>query len=202
MTRVVVAHSEPIFRYGMKLILEREGFNVVAEVTNGIEALETAKRLMPDILIIGAPIAERTAVDVATELSAIRSRTRTILLVEGHATPALAEMVAAGVLGCIQRSHDTSVLIGAMQDILNGAAVYWCSDNGVEGTKGRVHLGPREREVLQLLATGIPKRDIAETLGISIRTVEAHRASLMAKLGIDNTAGLVRFALRTGLIQP
>jgi DNA-binding NarL/FixJ family response regulator len=204
MTRVVLAESEQIFRYGTKLILEREGFDVVAEVTNGVDALDAVKRLMPDILIIGASIPERTALDVARELSAIRSRTRTILLVEGHTTPTIAEMVAAGVLGCIYRSHDISVLISAMQDILNGAAVYWCVDSGAEGTstKGSVHLSPREREVLQLLAGGLSKRVIAEKLGMSIRTVEAHRASVMAKLKIDNTAGLVRFAMRTGLIEP
>jgi DNA-binding NarL/FixJ family response regulator len=202
MTRVVLAESEQIFRYGTKLILEREGFDVVAEVMNDVEALDAAKRLTPDILIMGASISGRTALDVAAELSAIRSRTRTILLVEGHTAPTIAEMVAAGVLGCINRSHDISVLISAMQDILDGAAVYWCGDAGTEGTKGRVHLSPREREVLQLLAGGLSKRVIAEKLGMSIRTVEAHRASVMAKLDIDSTAGLVRFALRTGLIQP
>jgi two-component system response regulator EvgA len=179
MTRVVLAESEQIFRYGTKLILEREGFDVVADVTNGIEAVDAVKRLMPDILIIGASISERTALDVALELSAIRSRTRTILLVEGHAAPTMAEMVAAGVLGYIHRSHDISVLISAMQDILNGAAVYWCIDSG-EGHKGRVHLSPREREVLQLLAGGLSKKVISEKLGMSIRTVEAHRASVMA----------------------
>jgi DNA-binding NarL/FixJ family response regulator len=202
MTQVVLAESEQMFRYGTKLILEREGFDVVAEATNGVEALDAVKRLTPDILIIGASISGRTALDVAAELSAIRSRTRTILLVEGRNAPAMADMVAAGVLGCINRSQDISVLISAIQDLIDGAAVYWCGDAGAEGTKGRVHLSPREREVLQLLAGGLSKRIIAAKLGMSIRTVEAHRASVMAKLEIDSTAGLVRFAMRIGLIQP
>jgi two-component system response regulator NreC len=202
MTRVVLAESEQIFRYGTKLILEREGYDVVAEATNGIEAVEAVKRLSPDILILGAYISGPTALDVARELRAIRPRTRTILLVEGHTTPTIAEMVAVGILGSIDRSHDISVLISVIQDILAGAAVYWSGDAGNEGACGRVHLSPREREVLQLLAGGLSKRVIADKLGMSIRTVEAHRASVMTKLNIDNTAGLVRFALRTGLIQP
>jgi DNA-binding NarL/FixJ family response regulator len=202
MTRVVLAESEQIFRYGTKLILEREGFDVVAEVTNGDEALDAVKRLTPDILIIGASISGQTALVVASQLSVISSRTRTILLVDGHTTPTLGEMVAAGILGCLNRSHDVSILIGAMQDLLDGAGVYWCGHADTEGTKARVHLSPREREVLQLLAGGLSKRLIADKLGMSIRTVEAHRASVMAKLDIDSTAGLVRFAMRSGLIQP
>ena len=84
MTRVILAESEPIFRYGTKLILEREGFDVVAEVTSGIETLDAVRLLTPDILIMGAGITEPTALDVARELGANRSGTRTILLAEGH----------------------------------------------------------------------------------------------------------------------
>jgi DNA-binding NarL/FixJ family response regulator len=201
MTRVVIAESEPIFRYGTKLILEREGFDVVAEVTNGVEALEAVKHLIPDILIIGSSITQPTALDIGRELMAIRSRTRTILLTEGHSTSTIADMVAAGVSGCMDRSHDVSVLISSLQDILDGAAVYWCNA-GLDDTNSKVHLSPREREVLQLLATGLSKKAVANRLSMSIRTVETHRASIMTKLAIDNTAGLVRFALRAGLISP
>jgi DNA-binding NarL/FixJ family response regulator len=200
--RIVLAHREPIFRRGTRLILERDGFEVVAEVTTGTEASEAVKRLEPDVLVIGALVEECSAIDVARELRSSGSRTRTILLTEGNIRLTLADIVAAGFLGCVESSHDAGVLISAIRDVLNGAAVYWCAGKGEEGTGGKVELSPREQQVLQLLAGGLSKKAISDKLGISIRTVEAHRTSVMAKLNIHTIAGLVHFAVRTGVIDP
>jgi len=201
--RIALAHSEPVFRFGTKIILERAGFEIIAEVSSADEAVRIVNQTNPDLLLTGAVFKDGQALDIANALRGAETHTKLILISEPSQPLHLPDIVAAGFLGCVESSHEASVLITAIQDVINGAAVYWCSAAGRGGIKGsRIELSPRERQVLVLLANGVAKKRIAAQLGISIRTVEAHRASIMEKLDIHSIAGLVRFAVNRGMLEP
>ncbi|TMI80575.1 MAG: response regulator transcription factor [Bacillati bacterium ANGP1] len=188
--RVVLADDHVIFRQGLKGLLEREGFNVVGEAGDGGEAVRLAQEHHPEIAILDLAMPVMDGPDAAEE--------------ETYIIKAL----QAGVRGYVLKTQSGTDLVNAIQEVMQGG--FYLSP-GVSRAIVQAYLGrseassgqltARERQVLQLVAEGKTTKEVAQALGISVKTADSHRTRLMTKLGIHDTAGLVRYAIRQGLVR-
>ncbi len=206
--RVLLADDHAVVRSGVKLLLEMEGFEVVGQAADGLEAVRLARELTPEIAVLDRSMPLLNGVDAAREILQVSPKTRLILLTvdtdEGHHLEAL----RAGFRGCVLKSYEVRELIQAIRTVVNGGTYLHpaLSRVVVDAYISRTDLqpdllSPRERQVLQLLAEGKKTREVAALLGLSTKTAESHRTRLMKKLAIKETAGLVRYALRQGMTQ-
>jgi len=207
-TRVVLADNHALVRQGLRALLEREGFLVVAEAPDGQEAIRLVSTLRPDIAIFDISMPQLNGLDAARQLQK-SSQTKIILLTRHDEDPYITEALRAGARGYVLKSQAASDLVQAMHQVLRGG-IYLSpgiSRAVVEAYLSKSEpaadpLTPRERQVLQMIGEGNSTKDVARVLGISVKTAESHRARLMRKLDIHETASLVRYAIRRGLIQP
>jgi two-component system response regulator NreC len=206
--RVLLADDHVIVRQGFRALLEREGLEVVAEAANGHEAVQLAGELLPDVAVLDFAMPLLNGLDAAKEIRRRSPRTRTILLTVHTEDQYVLEAVQAGVHGYVVKTQAAADLVQAIREI-RGNAIYLSptiSRAVVEAFFDKTTppgdvLSSRERQVLQLVAEGKTTKEIAGVLGISIKTADSHRARIMRKLDIHDTAGLVRFAIRRGLIH-
>jgi DNA-binding NarL/FixJ family response regulator len=207
--RLVLADDHVLVRQGLKSVLEREKFQVVSEASDGQEAIHQVNEHRPDIAVLDISMPILNGIDTARELSRSCPKTKSILLTQHDEGQYILEALEAGVKGYVLKSQVSSDLVQAIQRISRGE-VYLSpkvSQAVVEGyrTKSQRAADPltaRERQVLQLIAEGKSTKDAASLLGISSKTAESHRTSLMQKLDIHETATLVRYAIRRGLVEP
>ncbi len=207
-TRIILADDHAMVRQGIKSLLEREGLQVVAEASDGREAICHAEALAPDIVVmdIGMPILN--GMEAARELARTCPKVKPILLTQHDEPQYVSAALSAGVKGYILKSQISSDLIHAIQQVLRGhvylspgisAAVIAAYNSKTEIPADP--LTSRERQVLQLIAEGKSTKDVAALLGVSVKTAESHRSRLMQKLDIHETASLVRYAVKHGLVQ-
>ena len=204
-----MADDHAIFRQGLKGLLEREGFDVVAEAGDGREAVRLTQEHSPDAAILDLAMPVLSGLDAAEEITEVSPRTKTILLTMHSEEPYIAKALRAGIRGYVLKTQSAADLVGALQEIARGG-IYLSpgvSQAVVQAYQARheafsMHLTSRERQVLQLVAEGKTTKEAAQLLGISSKTADSHRTRIMNKLGIHDTAGLVRYAIRQGLIQP
>lgn len=207
-TRIVLADDHALVRQGIKSLLEREGMQVIAEAGDGQEAVRHAESLHPDIVVMDIGMPTLNGMDAARELGRCCPKTKPILLTQHDEDQYVSEALDAGVKGYVLKNQVASDLLLAIQQVLKGQ-VYLSP--GISGavmaayrSKARRPVDPltaRERQVLQLIAEGKSTKDIASLLGVSVKTAESHRSRLMQKLDIHETASLVRYAVKRGLIQ-
>jgi two-component system, NarL family, response regulator NreC len=206
--RILLADDHVIVRQGFRALLEREGLEVVAEAANGHEAVRLAGELLPDVAVLDFAMPLLNGLDAAKEIRRRSPRTRTILLTVHSEDHYVLEAVRAGVHGYVVKTQAAADLVQAIREI-RGNAIYLSptiSRAVVEAYVDKATppgdlLSSRERQVLQLVAEGKTTKEIAGVLGVSIKTADSHRARIMRKLDIHDTAGLVRFAIRRGLIH-
>jgi len=206
--RVMVADDHPVVRQGLKFLLAREGFSVVAEAVDGRDALRQAEAARPEVAVLDLAMPHLNGLDAAREIMKISPGTRTIILTQHTEEPYILEALRAGVHGYLLKSQAMPEVIQAIRDVHRGKLYLSPAISDVvvgayreQGGPSRDPLTPREREVLQLVAEGRTTKQVAEMLGITVKTAESHRSRLMLKLGIHEIAGLVRYAVRRGLIQ-
>jgi two-component system response regulator NreC len=207
--RVVLADNHELVRQGLKALLEREGFDVVGEASDGQEAVRLVPVVRPDVAIIDISMPILNGLDAARELHRSPQRTRTILLTRHDEDQYVTEALRAGVRGYVLKNQAANDLVHAIQQVCRGE-IYLSpsiSRTVVEAflSKTAVPTDPltsRERQVLQLIGEGKSSKEIATLLGISVKTAESHRTRLMRKLDIHELASLVRYAIRRGLVQP
>ena len=207
--RVVLADDHVLVRQSLKSLLEREGFQVVAEASDGQEALRQVKSLQPEIAVMDISMPILNGIDAARELSNSTPQTKTILLTQHDEEQYVSEALRAGLKGYVLKSQVASDLIHAIQRVSHGdvylsPGVSATLANSYQAGSDRASdpLTPRERQVLQLIAEGKSTKDVASLLGISVKTAESHRTRLMHKLDIHETASLVRYAVRRGIVEP
>jgi two-component system, NarL family, response regulator NreC len=207
--RVLLADDHILVRQGLKSLLEREKFQVVAEGSDGQEVIRLTETLQPDIAVIDISMPTLNGIDAARELARTCPKTKVILLTQHEEEQYICEALQAKVKGYVLKSQVASDLIHAMQEVSRGGiylspgvsrAVVEAYHSNSE--KPSDPLSNRERQVLQLIAEGRSTKDVASLLGISVKTAESHRSRLMQKLDIHETASLVRYAVRRGLVQP
>jgi len=208
-TTIVLADDHPIVRQGLKMLLERQGFEVVGEASDGLDAIELAKRLRPDVAILDIVMPNLNGVACIGEIRKLSPQTKVILLTMHAEEHQVLEALRAGAKGCVLKSQASEHLLHAIREVLNGGVYLSPSVSGamvhayVEKTGFPYDpLSNRERQVLQLVAEGKTTKEVAVILGVAVKTAESHRTRLMEKLDIHSVAGLVRYAVRHGVIQP
>ena len=208
---LVIADDHPIFREGLRAMLERESFHVLAECPDGCEAVLQAGKLQPDVVVLDFSMPRLNGLDAAREIRRVSPRSRVIILTAHREEQYVVAALNAGVSGYVLKAEAATELALAIQEALQGnvylspgisqLAVNSCLLKRQGENPGEI-LSPRELEILKLISEGNSTRAAAGILRISMRTADTYRSNLMAKLDIHQTAGLVRYAVRRGLVQP
>lgn len=206
--RIVLADDHIVVRQGLRTLLERQGFEVVGEASDGREAIRLCEALHPEVAVLDLAMPLLNGIDAAHEISKTKIVTKVVLLTMHTEAHLVAESVRAGVKAYVLKTNACDELLLAIRAVCRGEVYLTPSISGtiVEAflNKDKAPAGAisgRERQVLQLIAEGKTTKEIASILGISVRTAESHRSNLMERLNIHEAAGLVRYAVRNGLID-
>jgi DNA-binding NarL/FixJ family response regulator len=207
--RIVLADDHTIIRQGLKVMLESEGFQVVGEAANGYEALKTCETLRPEVAVLDISMPLLNGLDAAREILKAEPRTKIILLTVHTQDRYVLQSLRVGVSGYLLKDNAAEELVQAIRAVCRGN-MYLTS--AVSRTVVQAFLSarndsgepltPRERQVLQLIAEGKTMKEVGAILGVSSRTADSHRTNIMNKLGIHDTASLVRYAISIGLVPP
>ena len=206
--RILIAEDHVIVRQGFRTMLERDGFQVVGEAGDGREAVRLARELRPDVATLDVGLPLLNGIDAAREIRKVSSRTRVILVTMYGEQDHLSSALRAGVRGYLLKTRAVEDLENAIREVYRGGVFLGdVAEDALEAYQSTVDSEPRpltarEREVLQLVAEGKTTKEIASILGISFKTAESHRTRIMEKLNIHETASLVRYAVRRGLVPP
>lgn len=210
--RLVLVDDHEVLRDGLRLLLDSEpGLEVVGEARDGRSAVELVAGLEPDVVVMDISMAGMNGVEATRQIVAQHPRVRVIALSIYSDRRYVERMFKAGARGYLLKSARRAELVHAVETVHAGQS-YLTSDvsdvslahlRAPEPAKrprtGDSPLGPREREVLQLLAEGLTSRRIAAALGITEKTVETHRRNIMRKTGLRSIAALTKYAVREGL---
>lgn len=201
--RVIIADDHAIVRTSLSAILsEIDEIEVVAEAANGLETIALVKQHEPDLLLLDAAMPLARGVQVYSEARRWSPGTRVVVITGFTSTTLLADWLAAGVDGLFLKSAEPAEMREGFEVVLAGGRfVSQEVSDRLETEPALPELTDREREVLSLIASGHQNVAIGEKLFISPKTVEKHRASLMAKLGVNSISALMTLALREGLLD-
>jgi DNA-binding NarL/FixJ family response regulator len=210
--RILLVDDHALVRAGMRSLLrEIEGVEVVAEASDGAEALRLAARENPDVILLDIAMKGMNGLDAAARLREQQPGAKVIVLSMHTSEEYVLLALRAGAAGYLIKDSATSELELALKAVARGETYLSpaISRQVVEGYVQRVGaaatpdpLTPRQREVLKRIAEGRSTKEIAYELKLSVKTVETHRAQVMERLGIRDVAGLVRYAMRAGLVPP
>ena len=209
-TKILIAEPQQLMRDGLRKILESAGHHIVGETFDGLEAVKLCAEHRPDIALVETLL---TGLPGPAAIARIRTESwnvRCIALSSQESRGSVQQALRAGAVGYLVKSAPAAELIDAIAAVragrfflspsIAGHLVEAVASAGETPPEGLDLLTPREREVLQLIAEGLTSKEIASQLGVSLKTANSHRASLMEKLGIHKAPSLVRFAIREGLI--
>lgn len=209
MLRILLADDHAIVRQGLKAMLESAGYRVLGEASDGRAAARLAKSLQPDVMVLDIGMPLLNGIECATAVRKDLPRIQFVALTMHADDHYVLAALRAGIRGYVIKSHAMADLTDAIDKVSRGS-IYLSPGVSTSVLTGfltgreteRHRLTAREREVLQLVAEGKRSKEIADLLDITVKTAETHRAHIMDKLSIRDTAGLVRYAIRTGLITP
>lgn len=211
--RVLLAEDHTIVRQGVKRLVEEEFIEVVGEVDNGQDAITRAMELSPDVVIMDISMPIMRGIEATTRIKKDVPGTKVIILTIHNEENYLFGALDAGADGYVVKGEDVKILLQAIETVMDGE-FYLSSEVPADAlekyekhkksgkkTDEFSRLTNREREILQLIAEGYTSKMIGEKKFISVKTVENHRANIMNKLDIHETAGLVRYAIQIGLVD-
>jgi len=210
--RVMLADDHALFRAGIRSLLETiEGVEIVGEARDGQEALRMVAERSPDVLLLDVGLPELNGIEVAERLRETPG-TRVLILSMFANEEFVLRSLRAGAVGYLLKDSTVEELATALRSVADGGSYLSPAVSGhvlaayvrrVGDQDGPADptLTPRQREVLQLIAEGHGTKEIASRLNLSAKTVETHRAQLMERLGIHDVAGLVRYAIRSGIVS-
>jgi DNA-binding NarL/FixJ family response regulator len=213
-TRVLLADDFPVVRSGLRMVLDSEpDLEVVAEVDDGAEAVQRALSDDIDLAILDVAMPRMTGLQAAEELHRRRPELRILILSMHDSEQYFFEALKAGASGYVLKSVANRDLVEACRATMRGepflypaAVTALIRDYLERASRGEITpedpLTPREQQVVKLIAEGHTSEEIAETLVISKKTVDRHRANILEKLGMRNRVELTRYAIRRGLVQP
>ncbi len=209
--RVLVADDHTIVRQGIVSLLRDSGFcEVVAEASNGLEAVEQAQATNPDVALIDITMPRLNGLEAVRRIREACPGTRVLVLTVHDDEEYVLPIVRAGATGYLIKNTAASELLAAVKTLHSGKGYFGpeaarvlaeeLRHPGTEAVDPYQQLTPREREVFHLVVEGKPSKEVARMLKISVKTAENHRARLMDKLKVHNTAELVKYAARKGLL--
>ncbi len=213
--RILIVDDHAVVRRGVRSLLEsHDGWEIAGEATNGREAVDLAKRLQPDIVVMDLTLPELNGLDATRQILKDSPRSEVLVLTMHHSEELARDVLQAGARGYVLKSDADQSLIAAIESLrehkpfLTSTVTEFVLDDyrrrgeADEDGAGHTTVTAREREIIQLLAEGKSNKEAASALGISVKTVEAHRASVMRKLRLRSVSDLVRYAVRNKIIQP
>jgi two-component system response regulator NreC len=213
--KVVIADDHTIVRQGMKKLLE--GYpevEVVGEATDGKEAIDVVQRLMPDVVIMDISMPDMNGLEATRQIRKLLPQMKILILTMHAEKEYIFKILQSGASGYLLKGSPVEELVNALQAVSRGESYLsppvsksiiedYVSDvpRGQTGRGRSQGLTTREREILQLIAEGHTSKAIAGILSLSTKTVETHRAHIMQKLDIHNTAGLIMYAIQKGWVE-
>lgn len=207
--RILLADDHQIVRQGLKALLEQEGFKIVGEAADGHQATRLAQESLPDVAVLDLAMPLMNGIGAAKAISQASPQTKVVVLTMHTEAQYVLEALRAGIRGYVLKSRAASELVQAIREVSRNSTFLSSdiSDTVVDAFLNKVDapndaLSPRELQVLQLVAEGKTTKEVAALLNISAKTAESHRTRIMEKLDIHETASLVRYAIRRGLVQP
>ena len=216
MTRILVADDHTMVREGLRKVLEEQpGWVGCGEAGNGREAVAKTRELKPDVLVLDFVMPELNGLEVTRQVRAAQPQTEVLILTMHESEQLARAALAAGAHGFVLKSDAGTTLVTAVEHLSQHQPFFTAKVSHV-APDGHLHpaesagaekpagdpLTAREREVVQLIAEGRSSKHVADALGISVKTVDTHRANLMRKLGIHSVSELVRYAIREGIAAP
>jgi len=209
MIKILLADDHALVRHGFRMILAAQpDMEVAGEAGNGREAVELAQKLKPDVVVMDVAMPELNGIEATRRIVELAPRARVLALSMHKDAVYVREILRAGARGYLLKDSADADLLAAVRAVAKGEGYLSPGVSDAVLSDYRRHvtdpldlLTSREREVLQLIAEGKTNKEIATSLALSVYTVEAHRGRLMEKLNLHSTGELVRFAVRSGLID-
>jgi DNA-binding NarL/FixJ family response regulator len=203
MLHVVIAEDQRLVREAVGALLAREeDITVIGEAGTGREAVEVCIAREPDVLVLDISLPDMDGVNVVRSLRPRLPGLKVIALSVHSEAHFVREMIKAGAAGYVSKAAALAELVQAVRLVVEGERYISPELEPALAAPAASGISPREREVLSLLAAGRRSSEIAQALGISAGTVEAHRRNLMRKLDLHSVADLTRYAVREGLVSP
>ena len=216
MLKILIADDHELFRDGLRTRLEQhDGWQVCGEGVNGRQAVELASTLQPDVAVLDISMPELNGIEATRQIRKASPQTEVLILTMQESEGLVRDVLAAGARGFMLKTDTGRLLVAAVEAlaqrkpfftgkvselVLGGFLHPDRAARAAPSEAGR--LSPREREIAQMLAEARTNKDIAATLGVSVKTIDAHRANIMRKLNLHSVTELVRYAIREKLIEP
>jgi DNA-binding NarL/FixJ family response regulator len=213
--RILVVDDHAVVRRGVRSLLEsHEGWEVCGEATTGRDAVAQNLRLRPDVVVMDLSLPELNGLDATRQILKDSPRTEILVLTMHHSEELARDVLQAGARGYVLKSDADESLIAAVESLrqhkpfLASRVTEFVLDDYLRRADTRddgvAHdtVTAREREIIQLVAEGKSSKEAASALGISVKTIEAHRANIMRKLRLHSVSDLVRYAIRNKIAQP
>ena len=214
--RILIADDHEVVRQGVRTILESQpGWSVVAETQNGLDAVEEAREMKPDIALLDISMPQLNGLEAAKQILKLLPETQILILTMHESDELVREVLAAGARGYVLKTDARRDLVDAVRSLSEHRPFFTSkvAEMVLEGYRQRSspagtdisagdRLTARERQIVQLMAEGKTSKEIATALDISIKTADTHRANVMRKLNLHSLADVVRYAIRNRMIEP
>ena len=213
--QILIADDHELVRTGLRSVLEgQSGWNVCGEAINGRQAVALARTLQPDVIVMDVTMPELNGLEATRQICKALPKAEVLLLTMDQSDQLVSDVLAAGARGYILKADTSRLLVTAIESLaqhkpfFTGAASevvlggYLRPGQPVRAeSRSLPRLTAREREIVQLLAEGKTNKEVAVALGVSVKTVDAHRANTMHKLNLHSVTDLVRYAIRNKIIE-
>ncbi len=213
--QILIADDHELVRKGLRAVLESQpGWKVCGEAVNGRQAVELARQLGPDVIVLDVTMPELNGLEATRQILKAIPQAEVLILTMHESEKLVSEVLAAGAHGYILKADTSRLLVSAVELLAQHQPFFTGKISEVvlrgylnPGKNGKSAAGPaqrltaREREIVQLLAEGKSNKEVAVALGVNVKTVDAHRANVMHKLGLHSVTDLVRYAIRNHIIE-
>ena len=213
--QILIADDHELMRKGLRAVLENQpGWIVCGEAINGREAVDLAQRLQPDVIVMDVTMPELNGLEATRQIRKAIPKVEVLILTMHKSEQLVGEVLAAGARGYILKADTSRLLVAAIESLAQHKPFFTGTASEVvlggflrpgqpvrSASRDLPRLTAREREIVQLLTEGKTNKEVAVALGVSVKTVDAHRANIMHKLNLRSVTDLVRFAIRNKIIE-